>query len=527
MSLLQMSFSGAALILAIMVVRAVAINKLPKKTFVFLWGLVLVRLLIPFSIPSKISVYSLVDQNTYADTFDRTPISNMLPIMPEVQMEPIGDAEQMYMQQQPLVERVSEFSVWLVIWCIGMLLITALFVMLYLKWLLKFQTARTVHNSYVEQWLNTHRLIRPISIRQLDKIDTPLTYGILHPVILMPEGTDWEDTKQLQYILLHEYVHICRYDAVIKLISTLALCIHWFNPFVWIMYLLFNRDLELSCDESVVRRFGVASRTTYAHILINMETKKSDVMPFYNSFSKNAIEERITSIMKTKKTSLYAILFAVVLIIGIASVFVTSAAKQPDPQQEPVSPEDIIPDNAISDDVIYDDITSPVSETDNNYGDLYTFTVQVSGERELTVVLDTSQPQENYFSIDQILVYEGEELLQTIETTSVPPVEDYLWEGLFVNRGYVIGEPDIRDLNFDGSQDFGLLAVSGYPHNVPYSYFLWNKTEGQFNYGFTLFGSGALEIDAENQRLIEHSHDVMGQYTTIYSYASDGSLLQQ
>ena len=143
------------------------------------------------------------------------------------------------------------------------------------------------------------------------------------------------------------------------------------------------------------------------------------------------------------------------------------------------------------------------------------------------MVLDTSQPQENYFSIDQILVYEGEELLQTIETTSVPPVEDYLWEGLFVNQGYVIGEPDIRDLNFDGSQDFGLLAVSGYPHNVPYSYFLWNETEGQFDYGFTLFGAGALEIDTENQRLIEHSHDVMGEYTTIYSYASDGSLLQQ
>lgn len=155
------------------------------------------------------------------------------------------------------------------------------------------------------------------------------------------------------------------------------------------------------------------------------------------------------------------------------------------------------------------------------------FTVQVAGDRELTVVLDTSLLRDNYFSIDQILVYEGEELLQTIETTSVPPVDVYLWEGLFVNRGEMIGEPDIRDLNFDGSQDFGLLAVYGYSHNVPYSYFLWNETEGQFNYGFTLFGSAALEIDAENQQLIEHYNNGMGDDTTIYSYASNGMNIQQ
>ena len=100
-----------------------------------------------------------------------------------------------------------------------------------------------------------------------------------------------ENEKQLQYVLSHEYVHIYRYDTVTKLIATLALCIHWFNPFVWVMYILFNRDIELACDESVIRQFGEKSKSAYSLMLINMEATKSGLLPFCNSFSKNAIEE--------------------------------------------------------------------------------------------------------------------------------------------------------------------------------------------------------------------------------------------
>ena len=109
---------------------------------------------------------------------------------------------------------------------------------------------------------------------------------------------DWKNEKQLQYVLSHEYVHIYRYDTVTKLIATLALCIHWFNPFVWVMYILFNRDIELACDESVIRQFGEKSKSAYSLMLINMEATKSGLLPFCNNFSKNAIEERITAVMK-------------------------------------------------------------------------------------------------------------------------------------------------------------------------------------------------------------------------------------
>lgn len=308
MSLFQMSFSGAVLILAIVVIRAAAINKLPKKTFLILWGVALLRLLVPFSIPSMFSVYSFVGRNT--------DVSKMIPIMPG---EPV---------ENRFAEHLSAVSIWPVIWCIGAVLCILLFIILYLHWYFAFQTSLPVHNNYTTQWLKSHRLKRPLRIRQSEKVTTPLTYGIFRPVIVMPKNTEWENLKQIQHILLHEYVHICRYDTAIKMISALALCIHWFNPLVWVMYILLNRDIELSCDESVVRKLGLSEKSTYANMLIGMEARKSGFMPFCNGFNKNSIEERITAIMKMKKTSKITLLFACLVVIGITCAFATSARAQ-------------------------------------------------------------------------------------------------------------------------------------------------------------------------------------------------------
>ena len=87
-----------------------------------------------------------------------------------------------------------------------------------------------VENDFTIQWLTEYQLRRPVSIRQSGKITAPLTYGILHPVILMPAETDWTETMRMQYVLAHEYVHIRRFDAVTKLLLTAALCLHWCNP---------------------------------------------------------------------------------------------------------------------------------------------------------------------------------------------------------------------------------------------------------------------------------------------------------
>lgn len=141
----------------------------------------------------------------------------------------------------------------------------------------------------------------------------------------MPKTADWTDKETLDYVLGHEYEHIRRFDAVTKLVLTSALCVHWFNPMVWIMYILANRDIELSCDEAVIRRFGERTKSAYAMTLIRMEETRSGLSPLCNNFSKNAIEERIVAIMKTKKTSLVALIVAIGLIAGVTTTFATSA----------------------------------------------------------------------------------------------------------------------------------------------------------------------------------------------------------
>ena len=320
MNILQMSFSGAAFITAVVLIRAVAIHKLPKKTFLVLWELVMLRLLIPFSIPSMFSVYTLVTHSIASTTLPEVETDYSIPAMQGLLVTTQG-------AEQPPADISSSVSMWFIVWCAGIILIALFFVISYLRCLIEFRTALPVRNHYVEKWLEKCPLKRPILVRQSDRIFAPLTYGIFRPVILMPKKMDWKNEKQLQYILSHEYVHICRYDTVTKLVATLALCIHWFNPFVWVMYILLNRDIELACDESVIRQFGEKSKSAYSLMLINMEATKSGLLPFCNNFSKNAIEERITAVMKIRKTSLFAICIAAILIVGVTTTFATSAAE--------------------------------------------------------------------------------------------------------------------------------------------------------------------------------------------------------
>lgn len=324
MSLLQISFTGAIIILVIVVIRALAINRLPKKTFLALWGIALLRLLIPLSLPSMYSAYSVIERNTPAmQTIRNTPVTNFFPVAPNGAMTVLPSTA-------GTVEAGTSIPVWTVIWAVGAVACFLFFAASYIRCRREFQISLPIKNDFVEGWLAAHKSNRPLTIRQSSRIFAPLTYGVFRPVILMPKVTDWNDTKSLQYVLAHEYTHIRRFDALTKLVLTAALCIHWFNPLVWVMYILANRDIELSCDEAVVRIFGQETKSTYARTLISMEETKSGLTPLCNSFSKNAIEERVTAIMKIKKTSLIAIFVAVALVAGITVAFATSAACEDD-----------------------------------------------------------------------------------------------------------------------------------------------------------------------------------------------------
>ncbi len=313
MSLLQMSFTGGILILAVIVIRALAINMLPKKAFNALWWISVVRLVIPFSIPSAFSVYSLMGSHAPGNGSQA------------IRVLPIGASGQAASMPDSITNAVST---WTVVWAAGVLVCAVFFSLAYWKCRKEFQTSIPVGNDFTENWLSVHQQGRRISIRQSGRFSAPLTYGVLHPVILMPTSTKWENTDSLAYVLAHEYVHIRRFDSIRKLVLIVVLCVHWFNPLVWVMYILANRDIELSCDEAVVRFFGENTKAAYARALISMEETRSGLTPLCSSFSKNAIEERITAIMKIKKTTVFSLVLAGFIVVGTATAFATSANAQ-------------------------------------------------------------------------------------------------------------------------------------------------------------------------------------------------------
>lgn len=313
MSLFQMSVAGGVLILFIVLIRALAIHRLPKTTFLALWMIAALRLLLPFSIPLTFNIHIGLD--VFSDVVQELPSGNIASTLP-------GDSPPSYdigtAVPSPATEHISTFEI---LWLVGVLLLAIYFSISYFRSMRKFRMSIPDNTPYIREWLNAHQIVRPIEVRSSDLISSPLTYGILHPVILLPKKLDRNDQVALKYVLTHEYVHIRRFDAITKILFAAVLCIHWFNPLVWVMYVLANRDMELSCDAWVIRMMGEKNRSSYALMLIKMEEKRSGMSALYSHFGKNAISERIEAIMKFKKTSILACTLALALIAGATTAF--------------------------------------------------------------------------------------------------------------------------------------------------------------------------------------------------------------
>ena len=357
MVFVQMTVSGAVLILLIVLLRGIALKRLPKSIFPVLWGIALLRLLLPVVIPSAYSIYSLPVWKQAAAGLQLSYEAMQNPVDEEnrertggpenmEEQERIGKTENIDERKNTDIRRRGQtqpenirternsrerfgMEPWrmetlLPVWCAGMSACMLFFATTYLRALFLFRTSLPVRKAGVERWLLEHKKRRRISVRQSDRVMTPLTYGIFRPVILLPKQTDWQNEEGLAYILLHEYVHICRMDAVTKLLAVSALCVHWFNPFVWVMYVLLNRDMELSCDEKVVRLSGGTQKAAYARVLIDMAARQSGLMPLGSHFGQNVVEERIDAIMKWKKNSFCKKIVSGAVFVGLAVVFTAS-----------------------------------------------------------------------------------------------------------------------------------------------------------------------------------------------------------
>lgn len=329
-SLLQMSFSGAVLIMVLVVLRTLFLDRFPKRMFCALWELVLVRLLIPFSITSGISIYSLFSRGGDLDSPAGVQGQAGLPLK-------IPISAGMGTVKDPVGKMGWLPGIWTMVWFAGVLLLAGYFLAAYCYTRRRLTRSLCMEDAIITDTNSVlnggrRRLLsgRTVSLRESDYVKSPLTYGILHPVILLPVGMVRNSREELSFVLAHETAHIRYFDGLAKLVMTAALCVHWFNPLVWVMFILFNRDIELACDESVIRQFGQGARSAYANALITMEEGKNRFRPLCNYFSENAMEERILSIMKTKRTKIGVLAACAAVFVVLAVLLGTSVIAEND-----------------------------------------------------------------------------------------------------------------------------------------------------------------------------------------------------
>ncbi len=323
-----MSLSGAALILLTAAFRALFRDRAPKRVFPVLWGIALARLLLPVSLAMP-GAASLPGRGGEALDAVGGGISELLATaVPSGAPGVPGGAA-----PAPAVGGVTWGTVLTALWLLGAALCAGWFAAAALWGRRERRNALPLEDGDARAWLASHKLIRRVELRTLPGLTTPLTYGVLRPVILVPGGMDWS-AETAKYTLCHEYIHIRRFDTLTKLLAAAALCVHWFNPAVWLLWALLNRDIELACDEAVVRRFGRERRGEYARMLIDMEERRMDLSPLGSHFARSAIEERILSIMKIKKNTAISIILAVALVAVCVGVF-TASALAPEKAEEP------------------------------------------------------------------------------------------------------------------------------------------------------------------------------------------------
>ncbi|RKM61049.1 hypothetical protein D6855_03885 [Butyrivibrio sp. CB08] len=312
---LEMSFASVLLIVAVSLLR-IPLKKAPKWFMGVLWTIVALRLLVPVQIQSGIGFMPDFG-NMIESAFGKENTNNVATYVSEDTLAPAtgvlediasGDAAPVE-TQNVAAKSAGSFVYLVVLWIIGMLMAFG-----YASY------------SYISIRLKTRISIRYRSSERVyvcDEIDTPFIFGLIKPAIYIPSGLDHETIVN---VLAHERVHLKRKDHLRKQLGFLILTIHWFNPFVWLAYVLFCRDIELACDERVISRMSVDEKKSYAESLLSCSTKKRRMMVYPVAFGEVAVGTRIKGIFNYRKPSFYLLLMLAITTGVLTTCSFTRAA---------------------------------------------------------------------------------------------------------------------------------------------------------------------------------------------------------
>ena len=304
LKLVNLSISASWLILAVLVLRVV-LKKAPKWVMPLLWGVVALRLVCLFSIESALSLIpsaetipsEIVTETREPVLYEQATLDIVTnPTLPSAAEVPVGVSRQ---------QAQVDFNIYSVLWLAGMaaLLVHAL-----------------VSAGKLKRKLATAILLRD-NIYESEFVDSPFVFGVVKPNIYLPMHMD-EGTAA--YVIAHECAHLARRDHWWKVLGYLVLALHWFNPLVWVAYILFCRDIELACDEKVVKGLDGAARADYSQALLSCAAPKRAVAACPLAFGEGNIKMRVKSALHYKKPAFWVAAAAVLAVVIVAVCFLTN-----------------------------------------------------------------------------------------------------------------------------------------------------------------------------------------------------------
>ena len=306
--LLRINMVASIVILVILVARLI-LKRAPKVFSYALWTIVLIRLLIPVSLSSQLSVVPDISSANSA-------VINAA--LPELEFETLRDREQNYYEDQKdpsgeapkvyISHSIEPISYLSIVWLAGMACMVVYSSFSYWKIKKKIRISFPVQDN----------------ILIADAIKSPFVIGFIRPKIYLPCNLG---EKEQSYIILHEKHHIRRGDHIIKALAFLALTIHWFNPLVWIAFVLACRDMEMSCDEAVIRKVGSHVRSDYSASLLTLATGRRIIAGTPLAFGEGDTKGRIHNLARWKKPARWIVILSVVLCLILAVCLLTNPAQ--------------------------------------------------------------------------------------------------------------------------------------------------------------------------------------------------------
>ncbi|WP_238720980.1 M56 family metallopeptidase [Diplocloster agilis] len=332
LTILNMSITASYVILIILAVRML-LKRAPKIFSYILWCAVLFRLVCPLSIEGMFSLLpsgnaAIPEVTVYQEpAMPENPNPNTADNSGQALQTPVRPAD----KTLPQLGMMAAAVIWLS-GIIGMLAYS-------IRSLGKMRKLRRTACLYKKDEIQGILTRRKINIYEGKHVQTPFVMGILRPAIYIPIGLE---ESERSYIICHEQVHIKRFDYLIKPLAYLILCIHWFNPLVWVSFLLMEKDMELSCDERVLHDMGNQIRKEYASSLLALASGRRALNGGPLAFGENDIKSRIRNVLNYHRPAFWGILgSAVVLIIVSAGLICSPAARESMKWAKNLSSEDI------------------------------------------------------------------------------------------------------------------------------------------------------------------------------------------